>query len=263
VFVDIEPDTYTIDPARIEAAITSRTRAIMPVHLYGQMADMDAILDIARRHNLLVVEDAAQAVGATANGRRAGSCGTGCFSLYATKNVTSAEGGFVTTDDDELADRVRMLRHHGQRQRYVSDILGYNLRLTDVHAAIGLAQLRRVDGLDARRTANAAYLDERLRGVVTPAVRPGYRHVYHQYTVRVRGDRDALAAALAERGIGTGVYYPVPIHQQPLYRQMGYRDELPETERAAREALSLPVHPALEQDDLHRIAEAVNELCYA
>ena len=269
VFVDIEPQTYTIDPARVEAAITPRTRAIIPVHLYGHPADMEAITDIARRHQLPVIEDAAQAVGAAVEGRPVGSSGTGCFSLYATKNVASAEGGMITTDDGALAERLRMLRHHGQRMRYVSETLGYNYRMTDVHAAIGLAQLGRLAERNGRRAANAAYLDARLpvaseanpRGVVTPAVRPGCRHVYHQYTVRVPGDRDALAAALAERGVGTGVYYPVPIHQQPLYRDLGYRDELPETERAARETLSLPVHPALTQDDLDRIVEAMNELC--
>ena len=263
VFVDIDPRTYTIDPARVEAAITPRTKAIMPVHLYGQAAYMAASGDIARRHNLLVVDDAAPASAERFDGRPAGSFGTGCFSLYATKNVVSAEGGMVTTDDDALADRLRMLRHHGQRIRYVSEILGYNFRMTDVHAAIGVAQIGRLAELNARRAANAAYLDAHLRGVVTPFVRPGSRHVYHQYTVRVPGDRDALAQALSGRGIGTGVYYPVPIHRQPLYRDLGYTDHLPETERAVAECLSLPVHPALTRDDLDLIVEAVNELCCA
>jgi perosamine synthetase len=275
VFVDIDSRTYTIDPALVEAAVTSRTRAIVPVHLYGQMADMEAINAIARRHGLTVIEDAAQAVGASAGGRPAGSFGTGCFSLYATKNVAAAEGGMITTDDDALAERLRLLRHHGQRTRYVSEILGYNYRMSDVHAAIGLAQLKRVDDLNGRRAVNAAEMDARLRGVVTPFVRPGYRHVYHQYTIRVPDSaagsgprphgagRDALAAALAERGIGTGIYYPVPIHRQPLYRDLGYAVSLPETERAAREVLSLPVHPGLSRDDLDHIIEAVNELCCA
>lgn len=265
VFVDIDPDTYTIDPAAIDAAITPRTRAIMPVHLYGQTADMTAITAIARRHNLAVIEDAAQAVGAACDGRPAGGFGTGCFSLYATKNVASAEGGMITTDDDALAERLRMLRHHGQRERYLSEALGYNYRMTDVHAAIGVAQMARLEDMNRRRAANAAHFDTRLRGVVTPFVRPGSRHVYHQYTVRVPSTlamgRDGLARSLAERGISTGVYYPAPIHQQPLYRDLGYRDSLPETERAAAECLSLPVHPALTRDDLDRIVAAVNDLC--
>lgn len=262
-FADVEQATFCIDPARIEAAVTARTKAIMPVHLYGHPAQMDEIVDIARRRNLLLIEDAAQAHGAEVHGRKVGALGfTAVFSLYPTKNMTSGEGGFVTTDDDALAARLRSLRQHGETERYHHDILGYNFRMTDLCAAIGLAQLRKVDAFTAARRRNAQVLSDGLAGidgVVPPVERPGYRHVYHQYTVRVSGDRDGLRTRLAARGIGTGVYYPLPIHQQPVYQKLGYSDQMPVAERMAHEVLSLPVHPALTEPDLARIAGAVRE----
>jgi len=260
-FVDVQAKTFNIDPDLIEAAITPRTRAIVPVHLFGLMADMDPIMAIAQRHDLAVIEDAAQAHGATYRGRRAGSFGTGCFSLYATKNVTSAEGGVVTTDDPEIADRVRLLRSHGSRQRYRHDILGYNFRMTDVHAAIALPQLGRLAESNARRRANAEFFSQRLRSVITPCEPPGYSHAWHQYTVRVPdGKRDSAIKTLRRKGIDAGVYYPLPVHQQPLYRDLGYTDALPVAERAAAEVLSLPVHPGLSQSDLEAIVAAVGAL---
>ncbi|MCC7369123.1 MAG: DegT/DnrJ/EryC1/StrS family aminotransferase [Chloroflexi bacterium] len=258
VFVDIRPDTFNLDPGQIEASITPRTRAIVPVHLYGQPAELDAIHEIAARHQLAVIEDAAQAHGAAIDGRIVGSTGTACFSFYATKNVTTAEGGLVTTDDDEIVDRLRLLRSHGQRERYHHEILGYNFRLTDVQAAIGLVQLDRLEALTDARIRNAACLSARLSGVRPPVVLPGYRHVFHQYTVRIPHDRDGVARRLAEQGIGTGVHYPVPVHQQPLYRDMGYEDHLPESERASREVLSLPVHPGLTTDELDAVATTLS-----
>ena len=261
VFADICEDTFNLDPEEIEARITPRTRAIIPVHLYGHPAEMAPILDIAARHGLAVIEDAAQAHGAAVDGRAVGTFGTGCFSFYATKNVITAEGGIVTTDDDEVADRVRLLRSHGQRERYRHEILGYNFRLTDIQAAIGLAQLARLEELTARRIANADYLTRNLpEHVVTPTVRPGNRHVFHQYTIRVPERRDEMAQRLREAGVGTGVHYPIPIHQQKLYADLGYRDSLPVAERASREVLSLPVHPALSESDLAEVARAVARL---
>jgi perosamine synthetase len=260
IFVDIRRDTFNIDPALIEARITARTRAIIPVHLYGQPAEMAAIGAIAARHGLVVIEDAAQAHGAAIDGRQVGTFGTGCFSFYATKNVLTGEGGIVTTDDDRLAEHLRLLRSHGQRTRYQHEMLGYNYRMTDLQAAIGLAQLDRLESFTRRRIANAATLNSLLAGVATPRVLPGYRHVYHQYTVRMPDDRDEMVRALNAAGIGAGVHYPVPIHQQPLYRDLGYRDSLPIAEQASREVVSLPVHPALSGEDLELVARAVARL---
>jgi dTDP-4-amino-4,6-dideoxygalactose transaminase len=262
VFVDIEPGTFNLDPALIEAAITPRTRAILPVHLFGLPATMDPILEIARRFGLTVIEDACQAHGAEYNGRRVGSFGTGCFSFYPTKNMTTAEGGMITTDDDAVADKCRVLRQHGMRQRYYHDELGFNFRMTDLHAAIGIAQLAKLESFNERRIANADYLNKRLRGFGTPAIPAGRRHVFHQYTLRVRdGRRDAVLEALSGRGIGCGVYYPVPVHLQKLYRDLGYCDHLPEAARASREVLSLPIHPGLTGEDLQKIVLEANRLC--
>jgi perosamine synthetase len=262
-FADIDPRTFNLDPAAVAAKITSRTRAILPVHLYGNPAEMPALTAIAERHGLLMVEDAAQAHGATIDGRQVGTFGVGNFSLYPTKNITSAEGGLLTTNDPALAERVRRLRNHGQTDRYRHEILGYNLRMTDLHAAVGVAQLRHLEEFTRKRQANARYLSEGLAGVVeTPYVLPGYSHVYHQYTIRIPGGRrDAVAAALRERGVGTAVHYPTPVHEQPLYRELGYRERLPEAERAAREVLCLPVHPALSEADLETIVREVRAQC--
>ncbi|HEY67316.1 MAG TPA: DegT/DnrJ/EryC1/StrS family aminotransferase [Thermoflexia bacterium] len=262
VFVDIEEETFNINPALIEAAVTPRTRAIIPVHLYGHPCEMDAVMEIARRHDLIVIEDAAQAVGATYKGRPVGSFGTGCFSLYATKNVMSGEGGMITTDDEALAERGRMLRNHGMRRRYHYEFLGYNFRMSDLHAAIGLAQMDRLEEFTARRRKNAAYLSAHITGVITPRVREGCEHVWHQYTVRVDGgrDRDAAVRRLNEAGVGTGIFYPLPAHRYDYIRAVVGDVHLPVAERLAREVLSLPVHPGLSQADLERIVEAVNRL---
>jgi perosamine synthetase len=262
VFVDIDPVTFNIRPDLLEAAITPRTKAIMPVHLFGLPADMDPIMEVAGHHGLAVIEDACQAHGAEYMGKRVGSFGTGCFSFYPTKNITAAEGGMITTDDEEIAERCRVIRQHGMRRRYYHDELGFNFRMTDIHAAIGLAQMEKLERFNGARIANARYLSGHLQGVGIPVVPEGRRHVFHQYTIRIPdGQRDALLDGLRERGIGTGVYYPVPIHQQQFYEDMGYSLTLPETERAAQEVLSLPVHPGLDLADLETIESAVNELC--
>jgi perosamine synthetase len=263
VFVDIEEDTFNINPDLIEAALTPRTKAILPVHLYGYPCNMDAIMGIAQRHNLVVIEDAAQAVGAEYNGNRVGSFGTGCFSLYATKNVMTGEGGMITTDDDALAQRCRMIRSHGMQRRYYHDMLGYNFRMSDLHAAIGLAQIDRLAEFTAKRRANAEYLNTYIESVVTPKVKPGYVHVWHQYTIRVdKGrDRDAAVKQLNDAGVGTGIFYPVPAHKQAYLVEMGLGDvSLPVAERLAQEVISLPVHPQLSQADLETIVAEVNKL---
>lgn len=263
VFVDIEAETFNINPALIEAAITPRTKAILPVHLYGYPCDMDAILELARRYNLVVIEDAAQAIGATYHGQPVGSFGTGCFSLYATKNVMSGEGGMITTNDDALAQRCRMIRSHGMQRRYYHDILGYNFRMSDLHAAIGVVQIDRLAEFTAQRRANAGYLNAHLTSVVTPTVREGYGHVWHQYTIRVDGgrDRDAAVKRLNDAGVGTGIFYPVPANRQVHLQAMGLGNvTLPVAEQLAREVISLPVHPQLSQADLETIVAEVNKL---
>ncbi|MCD4671117.1 MAG: DegT/DnrJ/EryC1/StrS family aminotransferase [Anaerolineaceae bacterium] len=260
VFVDIDPNTFNLDPAQIEAAITPETKAIIPVHLFGLMCEMDAIMAIAKKHNLIVIEDACQAHDATCKGKKAGSFGTGTFSFYPTKNMTAGEGGMITADDDQIDELCRVIRNHGMRRRYYHDMLGYNFRMSDIHAAIGLVQLGRLAGYNQSRQAHAAFLDANLKGVVTPSVPEGLEHVYHQYTIRIPdGKRDALAAYLNEQGIGTMIYYPVPIHKQTFYQEeYGYDQHLPETEKAADEVLSLPVHPLVTDDEMAHIVKSVN-----
>lgn len=262
VFVDIEPAHFCLDPVAVEAAVTDRTVGIMPVHLYGHPADMTRLGEVAARHGLKVFEDAAQAHGATWQGSQVGTFGNfAMFSLYPTKNMTSGEGGMVSCADDEIARSVRLLRNQGMERRYENEVVGFNARMTDLHAAIGRVQLTRLAGWNQRRQANARFLTENLEGVGTPAVAEGATHVFHQYTIRVLDDRDAFATALAEEhGVGTGVYYPIPNHRLPSF---GLDIHLPETERAATEVLSLPVHPALSQEDLERVAAGVNALARA
>ena len=262
VFVDIERDTFNLDPALVEKAITPRTKAIMPVHLYGNPADLERLIPLAEAHGLVLIEDACQAHLASIQGKAVGTFGTGCFSFYPTKNMTTGEGGIVTTDDPEIAERIRLLRSHGQSQRYNHVAIGYNLRMTEIQAAIGNAQIKKLEGFNERRIQNAAFLSEKLQGFVsTPVVRPGHRHVYHQFTIRARGDRDQWVQALADRGVGTGVHYPRPIHKQPYYIEQGFDVSLPIAETAAAEVISLPVHPALTNEDLERVAQEVIALC--
>ena len=263
VFVDIRESDFTMDPDLVEAAVTPRTKAIMPVHLYGLMADMDPLADIARRHGLHLIEDAAQAHGATYHGRRAGSFGPAMFSLYATKNLMTGEGGIATTDDDELADRLRLYRNHGMRQRYYHEELGTNFKPTDLAAALGLAQLPRLDERTAQRRRNAARLSAGLAGYLTPAVPEGREHVWHQYTMRFPGERERVVAGLTERGIGSLIYYPVPIHRQSYLQAYvpGAADlDLPVTDRLSDEVLSIPVHPKLTDEELDSIVRAVREV---
>lgn len=262
VFVDIESNYFTIDPALIEAAITKKTKAIMPVHLYGHPADMVTINAIAQKHNLLVFEDAAQAHAASINGIPVGAWSEAAsFSFYPTKNMTSGEGGMVTTSNPVLARAVRVLRNQGMEKRYENEVVGFNTRMTDIHAAIGRVQLTQLAGWTAARQANAAFLNANLDGVIVPQTATGMSHVFHQYTVRIpAGERDKFAAELTKRGVGNGVYYPTPIHELPSFK---FKLSLPQTTLAAQEALSLPVHPALKKRDLVKIVETVNAIAKA
>jgi dTDP-4-amino-4,6-dideoxygalactose transaminase len=264
VFVDIREDDFCMDPAQVEAAITPRTKAIMPVHLYGLMADMGPLEDIARRHGLTIIEDAAQAHGATYQGRRTGQFGPAMFSLYATKNLMTGEGGFATTDDDDVADRIRLFRNHGMRVRYYHESLGTNYKPGDIAAAIGLAQLPGLDARTEQRRRNAAYLSAELASdYLTPSVPEGREHVWHQYVMRFPGERQQVIDGLAERGVGTLIYYPVPIHKQAYLQAFvpGAADlDLPVTNRLSDEVLAIPVHPKLSQDDLATIVGAVRDV---
>jgi len=269
VFADIDPLTYNIDPAKIESAITPRTRAVMPVHLYGQCAGMDAISEIARRHGLAVIEDAAQAIGAEDGGRRAGAMGAaGCFSFYPTKNLGAAgDAGMIVTDDDELAARLRRLRVHGGETEYLHREVGLNSRLDAVQAAILRVKLPHLDRWSDARAARAARYDQLFAesglgfDLTTPRVREGARHIFHQYVVRVPARlRDPLMKHLAERGVGTKVYYPVPLHLQECFRPLGYAPgSLPEAERAARETLALPIYPELTDEEQRYVVESVED----
>jgi perosamine synthetase len=264
VFVDVRDDDFCMDPAQVEALITPRTKAIMPVHLYGLMADMAPLVDIATRHGLVIIEDAAQAHGATYDGRRAGQFGPAMFSLYATKNLMTGEGGFATTDDDGLAERLRLLRNHGMRVRYHHDELGTNFKPTDLAAAIGLAQLQRLDERTERRRANAAFLTERLGNhYLVPGTPGGREHVWHQFVMRFPGERQQVIDGLAARGVGTLIYYPVPIHRQAYLQQYvpGAAElDLPVTDRLSDEVLAIPVHPMLSPGDLETIVGAIRDV---
>ena len=264
--VDIGDD-FGLDAAAVERAVGPRTAAVMPVHLYGRPADLDALVPLARRHGLAVVEDAAQAHGARHRGRPVGGSGVGTFSFYATKNLAAGEGGMVTTDDDDVADRVRVLRNQGMRERYVYEVVGHNWRMTELAAAVVAPQLRTYDAQVARRRAHAARLGELLadvEGLLLPGAGPGQEPVWHQYTVRTTGPvgRDALAAGLAERGVGSGVYYPRVLadHDSHGSHPRVRADPAPVARAVAATCLSLPVHAALRPGDVDTVAAAVRDV---
>jgi dTDP-4-amino-4,6-dideoxygalactose transaminase len=269
VFVDIEPRTYNIDVNRIEAAITERTRALLPVHLYGQCAEMDALASVAARHNLPMIEDAAQAIGAEDASRGAGSLGQiGCFSFYPTKNLGGAgDGGMLSTNDDRVAARLRSLRVHGEASKYHHREIGFNSRLDTLQAAVLRVKLPRLDAWSDARARHAARYRELftdaglLEEIGLPFEREGARHIYNQYVVRVgAGRRDALIKHLKSAGVGTEVYYPVPLHLQECFRYLGYQEgDFPEAERAARETLALPVYPELTQEQQRYVVESLRD----
>jgi dTDP-4-amino-4,6-dideoxygalactose transaminase len=261
VFVDIDSRTYNINPRLIEDAITPRTKAIMPVHLFGQVCDMDPIMEIADRRGLYVIEDAAQSISATYRGRKAGSIGTlGCFSFFPSKNLGGAgDGGMIVTNDEELGQRISLFRNHGAKPKYYHKFVGGNFRLDPIQAAVLLVKLPHLDAYSEARRKNAAYYNSRLRGEpdVTPWIAPECVSIYNQYVIRL-SKRDELLARLMAEEIGTEVYYPVPLHLQECFRSLGYRSgDLPEAERAANEVLALPVYPELPEASLDFVAETV------
>ncbi len=262
VFVDIDPDTFNIDPAKIQAAITPRTKAIIPVHLFGQCADMDAINDIAASAGLRVIEDAAQAVDATYKNRYAGALGdAACFSFYPTKNLGGfGEGGLVTTNDDALAERVRQLRNHGQTDQYHHQFIGGNFRLNTMQAAILSAKLPHLESFNGRRRAIAKQYDELLANVPsiqTPKIAEHNQSCYHQYSI-LADDRDGLRQHLTDASIGSGIYYPIPLHLQPCFQYLEYSEgDFPVSEATAKRILSLPVHPMLDDADVRRVAGCI------
>ncbi len=267
VFVDIKPNTYNIDPEKIEPAITSKTRAIMPVDLYGLPAEMDKIREIADKHGLLVVEDAAQAHGASYRGKPPGNfADVACWSLYASKNMTTGEGGMLTTNDDEYVEKLRLLRSHGEKEEYKAALLGHNYRMPEIEAAIGTEQLKKLPAFVEKRRRNAEALTEKLSDVeqlVLPVEPKGCRSSWYLYTVRLRDgtvkDRDKVIQDLRKKNVGAGVYYHTPIHLMPYYRQ--YENcVLPETEKAAEQVFSLPVHPGLATAEVNYVAKAVRQV---
>lgn len=269
VLVDIDPESFNIDVSKVEAAITSKTKVIMPVHLYGQPSNMLDLTAIAKKHSVQIVEDACQAIGATYGDKKAGNLGDlACFSLYATKNIMSGEGGIVTTNNESYANAMKSFRQHGMTAPYVYGGVGYNYRLTDLLAAIAVEQLKKVDDFTTARQHNAKQLDEGLTGIKglhIPTVLAGRSHVYHQYTIRLTPEfplnRQDFMEALKERGVGSGIYYPQPLHFIPHIAQHGYaKGDFPNAERAAQQVISLPVHPKVSTDDVQTIVTAVQEV---
>jgi len=258
VFVDIDRETYNIDAAGIAAKISPRTRAIMPVHLFGQMADMPAIMNVARRHGLIVIEDAAQAIGAEFQGARAGSVGDlACFSFYPTKNLGGfGDGGMITTNDASLAERLRLLRNHGFKTKYHNEILGWNFRLDEIQAAVLRVKLKHLDHWTEARRRNADLYRERLvktASVELPYEVPASRHIYHQFVLRTKR-RDQLMTRLREKGIGCEIYYPIPLHLQRCFRSLGYRPgDFPNSEDAANQSLAVPIYPELTVDMISEV----------
>ena len=264
VFVDIKEETFNLNPDLIESAITSKTKAILPVHLFGLPAEMEKIQTIAEKHNLTVIEDACQAHGATFNSKKVGSFGTGCFSFYPTKNMTTGEGGIITTNDDDVALRARKIIDHGSGKRYIHDHLGYNYRMTDIAAAIGIEQLKKLDGFNQKRKSNVLSLNEKLNsinGLILPETTEG--HVFHQYTIRTTNEfkktRDEMTVILSEKEIGSSIFYPLPIHKQHAFQEHNHLS-FPIAEKLAQQVISLPIHPLITEEDLKIVAEAFREL---
>lgn len=261
VFVDID-ETYNIDPEKIEAAITKKTKAILPVHLYGNACNMTKIMAIAKKHKLVVIEDACQAHGAEYRNKKVGSFATGAFSFYPTKNMATGEGGMITTDSKEIYDQCNLLRAHGSKIKYYHDILGYNYRMTDIAAAIGIEQLKKLPKFNAARIKNAKFLNKNLGkipGIIVPEVSEAGKHVYHQYTIRLTSEfpivRDEAVKLVNEAGIGTAVFYPLPVNEQKVYQELDFKANTPMAQSLAKEVMSLPVHPGLKQKDLDYIVK--------
>jgi perosamine synthetase len=266
VFADIDPRTFDIDPERVETALAANpdAKAMLIVHLFGQPCDMDRIAGLAKKYGVKLIEDCAQAHGAEWNGRKAGSFGdAAAFSFYPTKNMTTGEGGIVLTNDDETDRKARLLINHGMERRYIHDEIGYNYRMTNIAAAIGIEQLKRLDGFNAARRRNAALYDEGIANplIETPFTPPDAKHVYHQYTIKVlNGRRDDLIRRFDESGIGYGIFYPYSIPEQPAYKSMGFGASWPMTDKVKVQALSIPVHPGVAEGDIKAVAGVINSL---
>jgi len=267
VFVDVNEETFNIDPLKAEDRVTSKTKAVIGVHLFGQPFDIQGIQHVCESHNLTLVEDAAQAHGAMWNGGKTGGFGQfGCFSFYATKNMTTGEGGMVTTSEKVFAERLRLLINHGQSEKYLHTRIGYNYRLTDIAAAMGIIQLKKLEKFNNRRRKNAEYYDThiKVKGLLTPVVSPGMHHVYHQYVIRMTDEFPMKRADFIEylkvKGIGSAVHYPIPIHHQPVYAVANEPDSCPVSTSLASSVLSLPVHPLLDQKELSYICDVINQV---
>ena len=267
VFADVDENTFNISIDSVQEAVSRRTRAVIGVHLFGQPCAIRPLQEICAERGIPFVEDAAQAHGATYHGKKVGGWGTaGCFSFYPTKNMTTGEGGIVTTSDSGLAEKTREIINHGQAEKYLHVSIGYNFRMTDLSAAIGLVQLSKLDGFNTRRRENAAYYDTHINapGIILPEVPTGVEHVYHQYVIRVTDEsrltRDQLAIILRERGIGTAVHYPVPLHKQPAFEHYTSSCNCPMAEKLADEVLSIPVHPLVTDEEREYICRCVNEV---
>ncbi len=267
VFVDIDEDTYNINPESILEKITPKTKAVLGVHLFGHPFDVKSVHEICEDHDILLIEDSAQAHGAEYRGKKAGSFGIGCFSFYATKNMTTSEGGMITCNDDRIAKRCRLLRSHGEERKYEHVILGFNMRMTDIQAAIGLVQLERLEWMNEQRRKNAEFYRKRITisGLRKPVEKEYAKHVYHQYVLLVEDDfpisRNELSEYLSKKGIGNAIHYPKPVYLQPFYRKLGFVEGLcPSAEYVAERIISIPVHPLLSKSELEYIASTINEV---
>jgi len=262
VFVDIDPKTYNIDPDEIKKNITNKTRAVLIVHLFGQPCEMEQLVDICKEKHLLLIEDACQAHGAEYDGKKVGSFGdVATFSFYATKNMTTGEGGMITTNNDEVAEKSKLIVNQGQSKKYYHTALGFNFRMTEIQAALGIFQLKKLDDVNKKRIKNAKFMTKSLldtKELVTPFVSPKVRHVFHQYAIRSK-QRDKLQTYLLNKGIQTAIHYPVPIYRQPIYQSLGFNINLKNTEMVSRDILSLPVHQSLSKRDLEKITTEVKK----
>lgn len=265
VFADVDPAYFTLDPEAVRKLFNSSTKAVIGVHLFGQPFDVDSLKEMCSDHHALLIEDSAQAHGSIYKGKNVGGLGAaGCFSFYPTKNMTTGEGGMVTTNDEDYAAKIRRFINHGQSEKYLHTSLGYNYRMTDIGGAIGVAQLEKLDGFNKRRLHNADYYDHHLKktGLVLPARRTHCTHVFHQYVVKVTGDsslsRDQLMAALKEKGIGTAVHYPIPLHNQPVYKPISGNTWCPVSSALAGQVMSLPIHPLVTDEQLNYVCDTLN-----
>jgi perosamine synthetase len=264
VFADVDERTFNLDPADLAEKITPKTKAVIGVHLYGQPFDLKGVRQVCQDHNLALIEDCAQAHGAEYHGKKVGSFATGCFSFYPTKNMTTGEGGMITTNDDAVAERLRLIRNHGDTGKYNHVLVGYNYRMTNIQGAIGQVQLGKLEEFIGRRLENAKYLSSHLKakGITPPYVTKDIRHVYNQYVVMVEDDfpctREDLMAYLQSKGVGSAIHYPKPVYDQPIYRDLGLKGSCPVAEDVSRRVLSLPVHPSLKKEDLEYIAQVIN-----